>query len=396
MPKKPELKWGTKRLRGRIWWVGYYAGGEQQWESTHSTDEKDADALLEKRYIELKTGTYVEPSADRVTVSELFDGLLRDYRRQGRDGTKSYDWLEGVLRKHVRPAFGLVRAAKVSYGKIERYIDARLQAGAANASVNRELALLHRAFVLGRKTGLIRVVPAMPEKLEENNVRKGFFERGPFVLVRSHLPEDLRPPVTFAYWTGCRKGEILMLQWPQVDLIERLVRLEPGETKNDEPRAIPLGSELLEVLKMQKEIRDQEWPNTPWVFFWYATGERIKCFYDSWREACKKAGLVNQDGKAAPLFHDLRRTGVRNLVRAGVPESVAMRISGHKTRSVFERYNIGSESDLHWAARKLDQYVEGQERQRQQSQAPATVPANNDNSMTISESTVRKTAERIN
>jgi len=73
-----------------------------------------------------------------------------------------------------------------------------------------------------------------------------------------------------------------------------------------------------------------------------------------------------------------------------------MRISGHKTRSVFERYNIGSESDLHWAARKLDQYVEGQERQRPQSETPAPVPANNDNSMTISESTVRKPAGRIN
>jgi integrase len=172
--------------------------------------------------------------------------------------------------------------------------------------------------------------------------------------VRRALPEEIRPVITFAYYTGCRKGEILTLQWPEVDLSERVVRLEPGETKNDEARTIPLAPELYEVLAIQKETRDQYFQKSPWVFS--RAGERIREFRGAWEAACKAAGLVKADGGPAKLFHDLRRTGVRNLIRAGVPERVAIMISGHKTRAVFDRYNIVSESDLE-AARRLGVYL---------------------------------------
>ena len=119
---------------------------------------------------------------------------------------------------------------------------------------------------------------------------------------------------------------------------------------------IPLAPDLYEVLKMQKSIRDERYPNCPWVFF--RGGEQILDFRGGWEEACKAAGLWNAEtGKPTKLFHDLRRTGVRNLVRAGVPEAVAMRISGHKTRSIFERYNIVTEADLKSAAQRLGAYI---------------------------------------
>jgi hypothetical protein len=109
------------------------------------------------------------------------------------------------------------------------------------------------------------------------------------------------------------------------------------------------------MLKMQKQIRDELWPSCLWVFF--RAGKSIKTFNGAWATACETADLVNAKGQPTRLFHDLRRTGVRNLVRAGVPERVAMAISGHKTRSVFDRYNIVSERDLHDAARRLNAYV---------------------------------------
>lgn len=143
-----------------------------------------------------------------------------------------------------------------------------------------------------------------------------------------------------------------------MDLTERVVRLEPGTTKNDEARLLPLTTELYETLAMQRTIRDTKFPACPWVYFNEAGG-KIGQFKRTWRSACAAAGLVPTEGEPDRLFHDLRRSGVRNLIRAGVPESVAMRISGHKTRSVFERYNIVSERDLHEAARKLETYVSG-------------------------------------
>jgi integrase len=161
--------------------------------------------------------------------------------------------------------------------------------------------------------------------------------------------------LTFAYFTGCRKGEILALQWHQVDVSERVVRPEPDETKNDIGRTIFLTPELYDVLAMQRGIRDRYFPECPWVFF--RAGHRILDFKGAWAKACKGAGLVDRDGEPDKLFHDLRRTGVGSLVRAGVPERVAMLISGHKTRAVFDRYNIVSESDLKDAARKLGEYV---------------------------------------
>ncbi len=94
----------------------------------------------------------------------------------------------------------------------------------------------------------------------------------------------------------------------------------------------------------------------PLVFHTY--GKRIKDFRGAWEEASNRAGLWNEEtDKPKYIFHDLRRTGARNLVRAGVPERVVMLIGGWKTRSVFERYNVVSERDLHDAAAKPECYL---------------------------------------
>src|SRR5262249_28754990 len=160
-----------------------------------------------------------------------------------------------------RPRFGAMKAAKVGSDQIGSYIKMRQAARAANATINRSLALMRRAFNLARKATPPKVgaVPYI-SMLAENNVRKGFFEHDHFIRIRTALPEEIRPVLTFAYYTGCRKGEILMLRWNQTDLAERLVKLESGETKNGEARTIPLAPELYEVLAMQRAIRDQHWP----------------------------------------------------------------------------------------------------------------------------------------
>jgi len=341
------------------WWIEYYdPNGKQQRESSHSLRSRNAERLLRKRQMEITAGTFTGHYAEQVRVAELLDDLLSDYEIN----QKSLTWAKYV-DGHLRPFFGAMKAANVGSATIARYIAERRSQGIANSTINRELSLLRRAFNLAMNATPPKMAraPKIP-KLAENNVRRGFFEHDQYTAMRSALPSDIKPVLAFAYYTGCRRGEILSLQWSQVDLMERVIRLEPGTTKNDEGRIIPLASELYETLAMQRVIRDGKYPTCPWVFF--RLGEQIKDFHGAWEAACLKAGLWDGDektGKPTKLFHDLRRTGVRNLVRAGVPERVAMMISGHKTRSVFDRYNIVDERDLRLAAAKLEQYI--QERQ---------------------------------
>jgi integrase len=311
---------------------------------------------------ELETGTYGGHAVERTTVAHLLDSLLKDFEVNG----KSVAWAK-IVDAHLRPFFGHLRAKRVDTVTLEEYIERRHLEGMSNATVNRELGWLRRAFNLGAQSvpPRCRPLPYM-KKLKEAPPRKGFFEYEEFTKLRSELPEHLRPVITFGYYSGCRRGEILGLRWEQVDFAAKVVRLEPGETKNDEARTIPLIGELPEMLAMLKAQRDERWPRCHHVFSRW--GKPIKSFIDAWYEACKRAGMVDISGKPSRLFHDLRRTGVRNLVRAGVPERVAMLISGHKTRSVFDRYSIVSQRDLQDAAARLERHLEELESARDKDQ----------------------------
>jgi integrase len=335
--------------------MGYDGSGKRVYQNKtiHGT-KKDAEGYLAES-IRQRDLMGTESAAQRTLMRELFADLLSDYAVNN----KGLKWAEQKVNLHLQDAFGELQVRRLTTTAIREYIHNRQKAGAANATINRELALLKRSLNLGRKHTPPKVgrVPHVP-MLEENNVRKGFFEHEEFLRLRETLPAEYRPVLTFGYYTGCRRGEILSLEWNQVDLNEGIVRLDPGTTKNDEPRVVPMTAELLAALAAQKALRDKMYPACQHVFS--HDGEPITGFRGSWETSCFQAGLWEGDqetGKPTRLFHDLRRTGVRNLIRAGVPERVAMAISGHKTRSVFDRYNIVSEADLREAAGRLDSYL---------------------------------------
>ena len=306
---------------------------------------------MKKREGEISEGKLPGIYFDRVKFDELAEGFLRDYRINQR---KSLDRAERSTG-HLKRYFEGYRVPDITSPKIEDYIETRLEEGDANATINRELSALKRMLNIGARQTPPKVdrVPYIP-MLQENNTRKGFFEHGDFIALRNALPSYLKGFATFGYRTGWRFSEITGLTWSQVDLDNSIVRLEVGETKNDAARTGYLDDELQEVFQKQWECRGAGKKVLPYVFPNEIGTGKISDFRGAWQTACKNAGIGQK------LFHDFRRTAVRNMVRAGIPEGVAMKISGHKTRSVFDRYNIVNDADLQLAAQKQAIYLKSQ------------------------------------
>ena len=331
---------------GSLWWrkgVAYaiwYRNGARFCVNTHKTDEAAAQAMLERLMAACEDENQVRPERTPPGVGAMLDEVVRYYRRLGRRSTEHVERHAGRLRKTFRGK----RADEITLDHVNRYIARRRGAGAANGTINRELAALRLAYNLARKGGKIKpeMVPAI-EMLPESNRRTGFFEQEEYEAVLAKLPDYLQGVLTMGYWTGMRKEEILGLTWDRVDLLGRLVRLE--KTKNGEDRTLPLNDELYAMLEGQQLDNRYDCPH---VFF---NGPlRIGDFRKAWHTACEQAGCPRK------LFHDLRRTGVRNLIRSGVPQSVAMKISGHKDARIFSRYDIVDTRDILDAMKKLSQY----------------------------------------
>jgi len=172
-------------------------------------------------------------------------------------------------------------------------------------------------------------------------------EHPDYLSIRKHLPSDHQDVLDFGYLTGWRRGEILSLEWSDLDRAAHVIRLRPERSKTREGRVLVLSGLLRDLIERRWRKR---FLGCPFVF--HRDGYSLEHHFEPpWRRACKAAGLPGK------LFHDLRRTAVRNMVRAGIPERVAMQMSGYKTRSIFDRYNIVSEGDLRQASDRLAAYV---------------------------------------
>ncbi len=330
--------------RGPVCWIGYYHRGREIRESSHSESEAQAGKLLKKRLGEIGKGRLIGPVEEKVTFEEMAQDLLRDYETNGKRSLRSAK----LSITHLGGFFGLDRALDIRTDRVRAYISHRQEEGASNGSINRELAALKRMFSLAVQAGKLSSRPYIPS-LEENNARQGFLDHGSFLALRDALPDYLRDPVTFLYLSGWRVGEMRALEWRDVDLEGMMIRLRPEISKNKDGRLLPLSGELLEIVERAKEMR-----KTDCLSLFHLNGQPIGDFRKSWKKACEAAGLNGV------ILHDFRRTAIRNLVRAGVPNRVAMSLSGHKTRSIFDRYDIVNEDDLAQATKKLQAHLQRQ------------------------------------
>jgi integrase len=361
----------------------YYAHGLQVRESAHTEDEKKASKILRKRLGAIAAG--IQQDTRGLRYEDLRDSYYDDYRtnrrRSLRYGPGGAPRLDKVVR--LDSYFEGFRASEITTDDIRKFIVDQQKRQLANATINRSLGALKRMFNLAKRDGSLRNAPYVP-MLKEAAPRQGFFERTQYEALFESFPAYLRMPLAMAYFTAMRREEILSLEWSQVDFLAGTITLRAGETKNDLSRTIPMVPQLRTLLIEQRTNRQ---PHCPYVCFRpdrKGIAAKIGNFRKVWQSRCVKLGLGKMEPAtdrttgeplyAAPrgprskpktkmvyqgmIFHDLRRTGVRNLVRAGVSEKVARDISGHKTRSVFDRYNIVSSSDVEEAGRKLAAFHE--------------------------------------
>jgi integrase len=248
--------------------------------------------------------------------------------------------------EHLREIFGGWVVEAITAEAVRRYQLYRRTQGAEAATINRETSALSRMFQLAIRRGLLERMPLFPKRLEENPPREGFFEHDEYLKVRAHAPASYQDVLDFAYYSGWRRNEILHLTWGEVDLAGGVIRLSPRRSKTKTGRVLPLSAPLRGVLDRRVRIRRA---GDRHVF--QRDGVPVRVWRTALRDACRQAHVPHR------MLHDCRRTAARNLIRAGVPERIAMLLTGHKTRAVFDRYNIVNEQELRTAGERLAAYV---------------------------------------
>lgn len=351
---------------GGPWWLDFYnAEGQRVRESSETTDKRKATQMLKDKEGRAARGEPV--IAGRATYEEVRDALLSHYQSTG-----SRDVAEvGPRVAHLDRHFSGWRADQITSKAVADYIVKRqgetttspvqkIVKHPAAGTINREVSILMRALRLAVEHNRLSRVPIV-HKPQESRPRSGFFEPEVFEAVKAHLPADLQVAVSIAYDLGWRtQSEVLPLELRQVDLAEGCLRLDPGSTKNRDGRVVYLRSGLVDLLREHVErvhaLARETGRVARYLFPIFPTpyvakrliGRQRQDFRKSWASACEAAGHPEA------LRHDFRRTATRNMVNAGVPERVAMQVTGHRTRSVFDRYHIVSPADLKSAAERLD------------------------------------------
>jgi len=333
--------------KAATWTLKYYVRGKPKYFSTATTDQDEAIRMLRVKMAGISRRNDYSEQLGRVLVDQLLDLVVEDYQFNKRGS--SYD-TEHRIEKHLRPTFGQKRAEDVTTPMIKKYTADRARE-AAPATVNKELAFLRRAFRLGLQHDppLVERVPHI-RMLPVDNTRDGIIEHEIYRAIRDALPSYARIAFVISYHTGSRKGEIGKILLCKIDFKSKRIELPGRTTKNRKARYLPIYGDMDAELSMAVSLADSACP-----FLVQDKGRRVEDWERSWATAVELAGA----DKA--LFHDLRRTALTNMIEAGFSEKEAMEISGHKTRSVFDRYHIVSDRRLKQLAEKMDAHIRSKE-----------------------------------
>lgn len=348
--------------RSRFWWLCWKdSNGRRVQESSKCEREKDAKKKLRTKEAAVDRGEPITKETGRIKLKDalqtVVDKLTNDNRSSTEDAKRRIEHLNGFFGDRLLTSVGVAQG--------RAYATHRLAQRAANASVNRELSLLRRAFRLAAADKDVLFVPKF-EFLKEPKPRAGFVERRQLDAIVSRLPPWLRPALTAMYILGWRRREVLGLGVDQIDLVANTVTLDAEQSKTGEQRTVVMTDELRTLVKRQlasvKKVQKKE-NKVDVPLFHRPSGRPIGSFRKRWLKACKAAGYAGaSDTRPGVLLHDFRRSAARNITRSGTPEQVAMKLLGHKSPSTFRRYRITDEQDLHTAADRLERFFAEQKR----------------------------------
>lgn len=373
---------GSVQNRGTSWRISYYdINHQRQFESFRTEDE--ARRELANRIAQVGQGIPVSSKPNIVTFGELAVDVDNDYVINKR---RSIADMRTRFELHILPIFGRRKASQITTAQLNQYIVQRKAETPApsDGTVNRELELIRHTFKMAMDGGRLLRMPKVPH-LKENNTRSGFFTRDEVVRLCAAMKEPYSSFTMFAFLTGWRYSEIRDLQWRNVDFKADEIRLDPGTTKSGDGRVLPMTIEARAILaavlaaqniaarKMKSEVATARRATlTPYVFAIERLGTAengvqrrgfypIGQFQKTWKAACKAAGLpciIDTEGrvlKSLRIFHDLRRSAAREFQRQGFSEGQIMRMMGHKTRSMFDRYQIVTDDDIREKMRAIEE-----------------------------------------
>jgi integrase len=316
-----------KGKKGSTWYIIYNYKGRCKWEAI-GPDRKLAQAVAKKRELEILEGKFL-PEAKNSKVK--FKDFAKEYiEKHSRRRKRSWPKDARNLRIHLLPVFGDFCLSDITPRMIEDYRLRREKEGAELGTINREHALLKHMFTKAMDWEIVQGNPAKRIRLAKEKPRSRYLTREEIHCLieatESSKAPHLRPIVIMALNTGMRIGEILNLKWDDVDFNRRVIQVQ--QTKNDQPREVPMTDWLFETLwDWRKKSLD-----FPYVFS-NISGKPITTVRTSFAVALKKAGIKDF------RFHDLRHTAASQMYMSGLDIKSIKEICGWKTLSMVDRYS---------------------------------------------------------
>ena len=317
---------GSLYRRGNTWWIKYYVNGLPKRESAETSKQKEAEHFLKQREGDGASGKPILPRADKVRYEEARDDLTAHYTSTGCRGLEE----AGYRLKHLDAFYRGWRLASITGPAIARYIAHRQGEGAANGTANREVSVLVSMLRLAFEHNKLLRLPIV-HKPKEAAPRAGFFEADQYEAVRRRLPDDLQTAAAIAYTFGWRtQSEVLTLTRAQVDLEAGVIRLDPGTTKNDDGRVVYMTPDLRRLVAAQVarvwELEREMGRIIPYLFPHF----RKRLRGTQRRDTVMPGRTHVRRPGSGRIRHDSGGRRCGTLVNAGVPERVAMTITGHK------------------------------------------------------------------